>query len=404
MLLRQGPNDHQNNQVQPELDAAILSRNQVSGTVSSIIPWLEKVAPGKSSHKKSFDNSEDLFAYVSLLLDESGKDDISVVREGLVSGPATHTSTGFAALIHDTRNMVAAIGLYCDLLDEPGVLTPSYKHYAGELRLVSDASRRLLEMLANSGRHFPESKSNPQSISVTTGSGDVAHSKSTRGALISADVVSSIDETPLEPTTLGRARRMRVLDAGDPIQNLAEELRANGNLLAAVVGPTVKLDLSIECAGLPITMSREDLTRVLVNLTKNAGEAMPEGGKLTISLVESEDTLTLSFLDSASGIPEEALEAIFTAGYSSSRGHAINKEERDQDDFEIVALENSTDTWPVQRRGLGLAIVRSLVTAAGGLVWATNRTDGRGAAIVLEFPKQRKGEQFHQSKTAQSRN
>jgi hypothetical protein len=34
-----------------------------------------------------------------------------------------------AELAHDARNMVTALGLYCDLLDEPGVLGAPYAHY-----------------------------------------------------------------------------------------------------------------------------------------------------------------------------------------------------------------------------------------------------------------------------------
>ncbi|HEY9127614.1 MAG TPA: hypothetical protein VIM62_10840, partial [Acidobacteriaceae bacterium] len=67
----------------------------------------------------------------------------------LTSG-ATDSSqgpSGAAGLIHDARNMVTAIELYCDLLDEPGVLTEACRHYAAELRTVSAASRRLLERI-----------------------------------------------------------------------------------------------------------------------------------------------------------------------------------------------------------------------------------------------------------------
>src|ERR1039458_5080838 len=52
-----------------------------------------------------------------------------------------------AEVAHDARNMVTALGLYCDLLEEPGVLSPSFQHYGGELRLVATASRRLVEKL-----------------------------------------------------------------------------------------------------------------------------------------------------------------------------------------------------------------------------------------------------------------
>src|ERR1035441_61981 len=50
-----------------------------------------------------------------------------------------------AELAHDVRNMVTALVLYCDLLEEPGVLTSSFRHYGSELRLVASASRRLVE-------------------------------------------------------------------------------------------------------------------------------------------------------------------------------------------------------------------------------------------------------------------
>src|SRR5271166_5010692 len=52
-----------------------------------------------------------------------------------------------AELMHDARNMVTALGLYCGLLEEPGVLTTPFLHYGSELKLVAAASRRLVERL-----------------------------------------------------------------------------------------------------------------------------------------------------------------------------------------------------------------------------------------------------------------
>ena len=66
--------------------------------------------------------------------------------ETLAATPAA-TATRARALSHDARNMVTALSLYCDLLDEPGVLAEGCRHYANELRLVTDASRRLVEKL-----------------------------------------------------------------------------------------------------------------------------------------------------------------------------------------------------------------------------------------------------------------
>jgi hypothetical protein len=36
---------------------------------------------------------------------------------------------------HDARNMVTALGLYCEFLEEPGVLATPFLHYGQELRL-----------------------------------------------------------------------------------------------------------------------------------------------------------------------------------------------------------------------------------------------------------------------------
>ena len=45
--------------------------------------------------------------------------------------------------------MVTALDLYCDLLQEPGVLAAPFAHYGGELRLVAAASRRLVDKLVS---------------------------------------------------------------------------------------------------------------------------------------------------------------------------------------------------------------------------------------------------------------
>ena len=60
-------------------------------------------------------------------------------------------STGkepLAAIAHDTRNVVAALRLYCDLLAEPGVLSEGHQHYAAELQAIAAASSGLVEQLA----------------------------------------------------------------------------------------------------------------------------------------------------------------------------------------------------------------------------------------------------------------
>ncbi len=157
------------------------------------------------------------------------------------------------------------------------------------------------------------------------------------------------------------------------IDSLAEELLANRNLLSALAGPKIALTVDAEGGALPVALTSEDLTRVLVNLVKNAAEAMPTGGRIQLSLRERPPQagarmgLLLSVEDSGPGIPLHALERIFEPGFST---HA--------------AAFNDAG-WAAAHRGLGLSITRSIIEAAGGRTQAANRPSG-GARLEIDLP------------------
>ena len=104
--------------------------------------------------------------------------------EKVVETLATLRSRGesVSEVAHDARNMVTALGLYCDLLEEPGVLASPFTHYAHELRLVAAASRRLVE---NWWRSMPmQLRTAACRLSLQADAGRVT-------ALTSSDAVSS---------------------------------------------------------------------------------------------------------------------------------------------------------------------------------------------------------------------
>jgi signal transduction histidine kinase len=123
---------------------------------------------------------------------------------------------------------------------------------------------------------------------------------------------------------------------------------------------------------------------------RNAAEAMPRGGSIRIGLrkrrgpaegtleaAEAGQELSLTVEDTGSGIARKALERVFEAGFTTR------------------AAGNSTENsagggWPSAHRGLGLSITRSIVEAAGGRTYATNRegpgTPGRGACFEIVLP------------------
>jgi len=249
---------------------------------------------------------------------------------------------------HDARNMVTALGLYCDLLEEPGVLAAPFRHYAGELRLVATASHRLVQkLLAMDLRH---------------------------GLAADRTTANRVSVEPLGTRDLELAKRWELMPS-EPIDNMAAEVLANRNLLAALAGPAIELSVEIERSALAVRVNGEDLTRILVNLIKNAAEAMPEGGRIQVGLREipaGMGTVTQSLLltveDNGPGIPGEVLEKIFDSGYTtSSKGAARN------------------GGWPASHRGLGLSITRSIIEAAGGCICAANRAMA-GARFEIELP------------------
>jgi signal transduction histidine kinase len=274
-----------------------------------------------------------------------------------------HRGGTLAEVAHDTRNMVTALGLYCDLLGEPGVLAPEYFHYSSELRLLTAASRRLVEKLMLLDR-----------TGDLRDQGDMLPDRPNRDA----DLESSACDFAFTAAQSAPNAKGRVADG--PIDDLEEELLANRDLLGALSGPGITVTVRAEGGARPVRLSGEDLTRVLVNLVKNAAEAMRLAGTIEITLREApesrdgetvgQSTLLLSVEDTGPGISEHQLGKVFETGYTTHARSADLVEEGE---------------WPVTHRGLGLSITRSIVEKAGGWITAANRPQG-GARFDLELP------------------
>lgn len=242
-----------------------------------------------------------------------------------------------SGIAHDACNMLTALGLYCELLDEPGVLAPAHRHYVEELRMVAASGRRLVERLTGL---------RAQEFGIPR----------------------------MEATA-----KVRPLPSPDAIQDLSAELKANGNLLAALAGPSISLEILPNDCHVPVGLCSEDLTRILVNLVKNACEAMPAGGKIEVALEAVSSfsdiavtvppySVLLTVTDTGEGIPDADLNMIFESGYTTK-----------------VELPGESDQWLNPHRGLGLAIVRSLVEDAGGTV-NVESSIGQGTRFVIELP------------------
>ncbi len=267
-------------------------------------------------------------------------------------------------LVHDARNLISALDLYCQLLASPGVLAPGFGCYAEDLRRLADSSARLIEALAATSSGLP-SRRTPEGI-------------------------REIDDLLLAQRPF------------PPINDLASELEALQGPLQALAGPDVRLEIeSMPCAG-RLALNAEDLLRILFNLVANAVEAFaflpvelrrrpllritvqrggaasflePAASFLPRAHQLDGQTVLISVRDNGPGIDARHLAHIFDAGFSTRP-----RESRRTGD--AADGSNPVDEAP---RGLGLAIVHRLVAAAGGAVRAVSPS-GLGARFDIELP------------------
>jgi len=260
-----------------------------------------------------------------------------------------HHGENLGELAHDARNMVTALSLYCDLLEEPGVLTPSHHHYGSELRLLAEASQSLVEKLSALDGGEGEGAASMSPISTR------------QGRLF-----------PERPDPMAGAPNFEP-PFGGLIDDFREELLASLELLAAIAGPSIKVSVSADGGAWPVRMTSENLIRVLVNLVKNSAESIYGRGTVELNLAERRDgdesvrALVLSLEDTGYGIPGELLEKIFEPGFTTRAG------------------ERPDGAWASGHRGLGLSVTRSIIEGAGGRIHAERRSP-RGARFVVELP------------------
>lgn len=103
----------------------------------------------------------------------------------------------------------------------------------------------------------------------------------------------------------------------------------------------------------------DELRGALLNLMKNAAEAMQQTGASTIEVetLRRGARAVVRVLDEGPGVPAEAAPRVFSAFYTTKAGGT----------------------------GLGLAIARSAVEAAGGSLTLCSREDRRGAVAQIEL-------------------
>jgi len=122
----------------------------------------------------------------------------------------------------------------------------------------------------------------------------------------------------------------------------------------------VKLELSVEPALPLLALDEAQIRQVLLNLLKNAREAMPQGGRVRLGLSSADGGVLLRVVDDGSGMTEEQRARIFDPFY----------------------------TTKARGTGLGLPLSQQIVVAHGGTIRCQSAA-GEGTVFEIWLPTQK---------------
>ncbi len=148
--------------------------------------------------------------------------------------------------------------------------------------------------------------------------------------------------------------------------DLNKLLEGMDGLLTHVIHDGVKLRLEVAQLALPVCVDAGQLELAIVNLARNASDAMPDGGTLTVSTV----------MQSGGGGPPTPAVLV------RDTGEGMTEE----------VLRKATDPFFTTKErgkgsGLGLSMVAGFAEQSGGTMRIAS-APGAGATVVLSFPLQ----------------
>jgi len=206
---------------------------------------------------------------------------------------------------------------------------------------------------------------------------DASHELRSPGTAVRA----LVESRPTDPEAAARHDRAAVA-ALDRLQVLMDQLLVQARYDQRGPAPTTPVDLddlllehaaqlgadhpelhvdTTQVSGGQVTGHRDDLNRLIANLTSNA--AHHARSTVTCSLVEQDGRVHLAVEDDGPGIPLPDRERVFDR---------------------FVRLD---DARPHVGAGLGLSIARGIVEVHGGTIRATGRADGAtGARLAVDLP------------------
>lgn len=243
--------------------------------------------------------------------------------------------------------------------DEFGQLAQSFNRMAGKLEQVEEMRRRLIADIAHELR-TPLTAIQGSTEGLLDGvlpAGEDTFRQIHQEAIRLSRLVDDLQE--LSRVESGAYElTLRPVTLSDVVQTVSKRLSLSLTEKRLNLTPSLP-------AGLPPLLADEDrLIQILTNLLGNAIQYTPAGGAITVSARLEEGQVQVSVQDTGVGIPAEHLAHIF------DRFYRVDKSRSRQ----------------YGGSGIGLTIVRYLVEAHGGRIWAESAGEGEGSTFHFTIP------------------
>ena len=180
--------------------------------------------------------------------------------------------------------------------------------------------------------------------------GDTADEKVRRHLNLLEKQVDACDKTVADVLDFSRPSKLNIeeVDMNQVVQEVVQ---------ASTLPRNVEVSTSLADNLSPVIADAGQMGRVLSNLVTNAVQAMPYGGRLTLSTVQRGGFVEVRVADTGVGIPEEKLDKIFEPLF----------------------------TTKPKGIGLGLAIVKTLVDRQNGTVEVESQV-GKDTTFTVKLP------------------
>jgi signal transduction histidine kinase len=245
--------------------------------------------------------------------------------------------------------------------DELAALATTLNEFILQLRLAAERERQMVSDASHELR---------TPIAILKTQLELAHLASGDAAALEAEIAAAEHSVERLASLANGLLELSQVQAGSPdamssFETLATELAGSvdrARLLAASTDIRIDFEIEGEPLALDYPLAPENFARLVRNLTANAITALAGSGSVRIALAQSGMTLVLTVSDDGPGMPADFLPVAF-------------------DRFSRPDESRNAEAGG----GLGLAIVHTIVTAAGGTVILENRASG-GLRVTANIP------------------